>query len=124
MEACPPSTAYRLRKFVRRNKGGLSAAGFVAIALLAGTSVSIWQAVRAIRAEGLAQTRLEAETKARSDAVIARNEAEAGREREKELKDAAVQQKQRAEAALSKLQIRSNEPRRTLTRRAGPSMSI
>ncbi|MBS0266699.1 MAG: protein kinase, partial [Planctomycetes bacterium] len=100
--ACPPSVGYRLTKFARRNKGALSAAGLVAIALFVGTGVSIWQAIRATRAEGLAQTRLEAETKARSEAVNARNEAEAGREREKTLKDEAVQEKQRAEANFDK----------------------
>ena len=29
MQACPPSAAYRFRKFVRRNKGGLAVAGLV-----------------------------------------------------------------------------------------------
>jgi serine/threonine-protein kinase len=36
VEACPPSTAYRLQKFVRRNKGPVLAAGFVLLALVLG----------------------------------------------------------------------------------------
>jgi tetratricopeptide (TPR) repeat protein len=94
--ACSPSTGYRLRKFARRNKGLLTAAGLVAIALVAGTAVSTWQAFRATRAEGLAQSRLTAETRARTDAetarrdaVSARNDAEAARDRERELRDDA-----------------------------------
>jgi len=34
--ACPPSAAYRFRKFARRNKAGLATAAAVAIALVAG----------------------------------------------------------------------------------------
>jgi serine/threonine protein kinase/tetratricopeptide (TPR) repeat protein len=49
VEACPPSTGYRLRKFAWRNKGALLAAAVVSAALLAGTAVSTWQAVRATR---------------------------------------------------------------------------
>jgi len=49
--ACPPSTVYRARKFIRRNKVMVTAAGLVAAALLLGIAVSAWQAVRATRAE-------------------------------------------------------------------------
>ena len=45
--ACPPSAWYRFGKMARRNKGTLVAAGLVALALVAGTAVSLWQAVRA-----------------------------------------------------------------------------
>src|SRR4029453_18842960 len=41
--ACPPSAAYRLRKFVRRNRGPVLAAGLVLLAVIAGvigTSIS------------------------------------------------------------------------------------
>src|SRR3989304_3521954 len=47
VEACPPSAGYRLRKFVRRNKAAFATAGVVALALVAGTGVATWQAVRA-----------------------------------------------------------------------------
>ncbi len=52
--ACPPSVGYRLTKFARRNKTAFATVGLVAVALLVGTAVSTWQAIRATRAEGLA----------------------------------------------------------------------
>jgi WD40 repeat protein/serine/threonine protein kinase len=51
VQACPPSAGYRLRKFARRNKRILATAGVVALALVAGTVVSAWQAIRATQAE-------------------------------------------------------------------------
>ncbi|QOJ15201.1 MAG: serine/threonine protein kinase [Planctomycetia bacterium] len=42
--AAPPSAAYRFRKFVRRNKGPVFAAGGVAGALVLGLAGTIWQA--------------------------------------------------------------------------------
>jgi serine/threonine protein kinase/tetratricopeptide (TPR) repeat protein len=49
--ACPPSAWYRLRKLVRRNKGKVAAAAAMLALVLGGTAVSVWQAVRATRAE-------------------------------------------------------------------------
>jgi serine/threonine protein kinase/WD40 repeat protein len=57
VQAVPPSTTYRLRKFLRRNKGPVAAAGVVLLALVVGTVVSSWQAVRATRAEERADER-------------------------------------------------------------------
>jgi hypothetical protein len=56
--ACPPSAGYRLRKFVRRNKAVAVTTGVVAAALVMGTLVSTWQAIRATRSERLAGDRL------------------------------------------------------------------
>jgi serine/threonine protein kinase/tetratricopeptide (TPR) repeat protein len=58
VEACPPSAPYRFMKFARRNRAALMTAGLVALALIAGTVASLWQAVRATRAERLASQRL------------------------------------------------------------------
>src|SRR5438874_6862515 len=66
VQACPPSAWYRFRKFARRNKRILATVGLLALALLTGTVVSAWQAIRATEAEGLAQTRLQAESEAQS----------------------------------------------------------
>ncbi len=44
--AGPPSTGYLLRKFVRRNKSILATTTMVAMALVVGTGVAAWQAVR------------------------------------------------------------------------------
>jgi hypothetical protein len=53
--ARPPSRLYELQKTVRRHKVVFTAAGAVAAALLLGLSVSTVEAVRARRAEALAQ---------------------------------------------------------------------
>jgi tetratricopeptide (TPR) repeat protein len=66
--ACPPSAAYRFRKFARRNKVALVTAGLVAAALVIGTAVSVWQAVEANAARKLAGERLKDEEQARQDA--------------------------------------------------------
>src|SRR5205807_10622656 len=45
--ACPPSAGYRLRKFLRRNKGPVLAVALVLLALVAGiigTTLGLWQA--------------------------------------------------------------------------------
>jgi eukaryotic-like serine/threonine-protein kinase len=68
VQARPASAWYRLRKFARRNKRLLFAVGFMATALLLGTLVSTWQALRATQAEEVAQKRLEAEQEARRTA--------------------------------------------------------
>ena len=49
--ARPPSTTYRLKKFVQRNRPAVLTAAAVMAAILAGAAVAIWQAVRATRAE-------------------------------------------------------------------------
>ena len=54
--ARPPTAAYRLGRLIRRNRLVFGAAAAVALALVAGTVVSVTQAVRARRAERLAQT--------------------------------------------------------------------
>ena len=50
VEACPPSSAYRFRKFARRNSVAIATAAVVLTALLLGTVVSVTQAIRATRA--------------------------------------------------------------------------
>jgi serine/threonine protein kinase len=73
--ACPPAVAYRFRKFARRNKVALLTAGLVALALVAGTVVSIRQALRARAAESGAladrDRARQAEEQAKQDAAIA-----------------------------------------------------
>ncbi|PHR94866.1 MAG: hypothetical protein COA78_31330 [Blastopirellula sp.] len=55
VEACPPSKAYRLQKFTKRNKVFLTTAVIVLIALVSGTGIASWQAVVANEAEGQAR---------------------------------------------------------------------
>ena len=45
--AAPPSRAYRLRKFVRKNRGAVIAASLVLLALLAGIAGTTWGLIRA-----------------------------------------------------------------------------
>ena len=45
VEACPPTVAYRFRKFARRNRAALGTAAIVALALVGGIVISTWQAV-------------------------------------------------------------------------------
>jgi serine/threonine protein kinase/tetratricopeptide (TPR) repeat protein len=93
--ACPPSTAYRFRKFARRNKAALATAAVasfvvllavvnltvataavVVVALVLGIVVSTWQAVRAIKAENLAKSLLVNEKRATAKEAAARKDAE------------------------------------------------
>jgi non-specific serine/threonine protein kinase/serine/threonine-protein kinase len=81
--AGPPSAAYRLRKFVRRNRGPVVAAALVALALMAGiTGTTI----------GLVQARAEAREKeiARADEEQQRRDADAQRREAVAEKDRAV----------------------------------
>jgi serine/threonine protein kinase/tetratricopeptide (TPR) repeat protein len=89
VEARPPSAGYRFSKFARRNKAVLLTVGLVAAALVVGTMVSTWQAIRATRAENLADARLATETEARAAEAEQRKAAETER---------AEAEKQRAQA--------------------------
>ncbi|HEX4481431.1 MAG TPA: serine/threonine-protein kinase [Rudaea sp.] len=50
------SASYRLRKFVRRNRVALAVTTFVALAMIAATAISLWQAHRANRQASRAET--------------------------------------------------------------------
>jgi serine/threonine protein kinase/WD40 repeat protein len=51
VQACSPSVGYRLRKFVRRNRGPVLGASLVAVALVAGITATSWGLIRATNAE-------------------------------------------------------------------------
>jgi non-specific serine/threonine protein kinase/serine/threonine-protein kinase len=55
VEAGPPSTTYRARKFVRKHRFGLATVAAFSVLLVAGVVVSSWMAIRASRAEQVAQ---------------------------------------------------------------------
>jgi serine/threonine protein kinase/tetratricopeptide (TPR) repeat protein len=57
VEACPPSARYRFAKYARRNRATLTTAVLVGLALITGTAASVWQAVRATRAERRSEAR-------------------------------------------------------------------
>src|SRR5262249_56918680 len=63
--AGPPGTAYRLRKFVRRHKGQVIAAGLVLFVLLAGMAGTTWGLFEARRQAGIARDETADKEKAR-----------------------------------------------------------
>ena len=82
--ARPPSTVYRVQKFVGRHKVMVGAVGAVSVALVLGIIVSTWQAVRARRAETRAEAEAslarQAEKTAREETQVARVERQRARE--------------------------------------------
>jgi serine/threonine protein kinase/lipopolysaccharide biosynthesis regulator YciM len=87
--AGPPSAVYRLRKFLRRNKGPTVAAGLLVLALIGGVAGTTWGLVEARRAAERARAG-EQEARAERDAKETALVAEAARHRE------AVEQRNRA----------------------------
>jgi tetratricopeptide (TPR) repeat protein len=51
VEACPPSSIYRARKYLRRHKGPIAAAALVLLTLVGGIIGTTWQAIRATAAQ-------------------------------------------------------------------------
>jgi serine/threonine protein kinase/tetratricopeptide (TPR) repeat protein len=70
VEAGPPSAGYRFRKFTRRNRAVITTTTILAAALILGTALSAWQAVRAMRAERDAIAGWAEESRQRNRAVV------------------------------------------------------
>lgn len=81
IEARPPSRIYRLSKFAGRNRVGLMTGGLVAVALLVGTAMSLYQASRAIDERNKKDVALQEAIAARNDANEARDEVQQFTER-------------------------------------------
>jgi tetratricopeptide (TPR) repeat protein len=99
--ACPPSAAYRFKKFARRNKPVLLTAVVVTVALLLGIAGTTWQAIKATRSLRRA---VEAERIARIEAGRANKEfhrANQEADNAKTEKAAAQAQRLRAESNLT-----------------------
>jgi serine/threonine protein kinase len=69
VHAHPPSTAYRLRKFMRKHRAMLTTAAAFAGLLLAAAAVSSWLAVEARRAAKVANEHSEEANRQRQDAI-------------------------------------------------------
>jgi eukaryotic-like serine/threonine-protein kinase len=87
VQACPPSAAYRVRKFVRRNKGPALAAAVVLLSLVGGIVGTTWGLLRATEAEAIATARAKAEKQARDEADDAKKEAVANLQKAREAVD-------------------------------------
>jgi eukaryotic-like serine/threonine-protein kinase len=105
VEARPPSAGYRLRKFARRHKGRVLAAGLVLFALLAGIVGTTLGLIEARRQERVAVAEFEATERARKDEAEQRGIAEAAATAEHEAKlreqqraDGEAQERKRADA--------------------------
>jgi serine/threonine-protein kinase len=68
IRARPSSAIYRFRKFAHRNRAAIAGVASIVVALLLGTVLSTWQAIRATHAEKLAAGRLEGEKSERDRA--------------------------------------------------------
>jgi tetratricopeptide (TPR) repeat protein len=108
VEACPPSTGYRLRKFVRKHQAGLVTSGTLAALLLLGVVLCTWQAVRATQAAAAALASLaeteaarSAEAEQRRLAEAAEQLARAAADAEKRSKDTALTREAETQAILN-----------------------
>ena len=106
VEACPPSTVYRLRKFVRRHQTAVIATAAISLALILGAGVAAGQAYRATKAEKYAEEQLQIaqdqERLAKQQTQVAKKQkklAEEAAEREATLRVEAEQQRDLAQKA-------------------------
>jgi serine/threonine protein kinase len=101
VEARPPSATYKLRKLFRRNKAAVLTTAFVATALVLGTTISAWQAIRATRAETEARGAEEQATIDRERALAAEAKAKTEKETAQAAEAKAKTEKETAQAALN-----------------------
>jgi WD40 repeat protein len=81
VEACPPSAAYRMRKFARKYRKGLAVAAAFFLLLVVAVAISSWQAVRATLAEGDATEKSNALAGAESQVRAERDDARDARDK-------------------------------------------
>jgi serine/threonine protein kinase/tetratricopeptide (TPR) repeat protein len=107
VEACPPSTGYKLRKYVRKHWAALTTAAAFAALLLLGTVVSTWQA---LRAEQSRQDALKASAVALEASAAATSERQAAVEQ----RDRAVKAEEQAQAEEYKARRSADEAQTVL----------
>jgi serine/threonine protein kinase len=98
VQAHPPSRTYRLRKFARKNRAALATAATIALLLLVGVVVSGWLAVKATRAEAVAEEK-------RIEADVNAKEAERNAFRFEGMKIVAEVERRDAQRAATSLQV-------------------
>jgi len=97
VQACPPSARYRLKKFLRRNKGPVMAASLALLILIAGITGTTWGLLHADQNRRKAESALAAETEARQAESQAREQAMAAL---RSMTDEIVQNQMAREAEL------------------------
>ena len=75
--ARPPSQAYLLQKLIRRHRVAFATASAIAVVLVAGATVSTWQAIRATRAERTALRGEQEQSRLRATESALRHQADA-----------------------------------------------
>jgi serine/threonine protein kinase/tetratricopeptide (TPR) repeat protein len=90
VQAHPPSTGYRLKKFVRRNRGQVIAAGLVLLALLGGIAGTTFGLIQAREAKERESARADGEEKAKVKAVEAEAAAVAEKKKAVEFRNKAL----------------------------------
>jgi serine/threonine protein kinase/tetratricopeptide (TPR) repeat protein len=98
--AVPPSSAYRFRKFVRKNRGPMVAGSLVFLALSLGIAGTTFGLVRAEQAKQREAERADGERVAKDEAVAAQEKAVAAAAAEKAARQKAVEFRDRALDAL------------------------
>ena len=83
--AGPPSAGYQFRKFAKRNQAALRVAAAIILLLVAGTTVSTWQAMRATAAWEQARTEAERAIEAEREAAATAVAERAAREESEEI---------------------------------------
>ncbi len=109
VEACPPSTVYRLRKQFQKHRAAISTAAAFLLLLCAGAVVSTWQAYRAIKAERIAITAEATARQERDKALENESQAMAARTAESDARMAEerarlAESQQRAEAESQRVE--------------------
>jgi WD40 repeat protein/serine/threonine protein kinase len=109
VEARPPSALYRLRKFVRRNRGPVLAAAALLLALVTGVVGTTWGMVEALaaRAEeaGLRKKAVAAEAEARENEKLALDSEKVAQDERRR----ALHEKTEAESARREAQASENK---------------
>lgn len=99
--ACPPSAAYRFRKFARRNRAALTAGTLVVVSLFLGLIGTTWQAVRASRAQQAALVERDEKETARREALASAERASQAAKAEQAARYDESEQRRIAEQAAT-----------------------
>jgi hypothetical protein len=104
VEARPPSAAYRLHKFARKNRKLLGSVAAFALLLIAGVVISTWQALRATAAERELAAQRDAREEAWRQAIANEQKAKEAAALEQKARLVEAAQRRQAEAVAEALE--------------------